>query len=247
MKLRLVISTWCCVAITLVATRVYAPNRNIDDTCSDYQLPSNFSITITNEIVNGTRKFKGCLKNAGTEMPSMYGNAELQFAPIPNSPLCFNLIKSSPFAAKETFHFSIRLHDNNENSCFGKYELTIENPPIPAEPCSDGGKRDALGVCPKKASTEDDDDPTDCDEGYFYDGDFEKCLKDEDDGDDDDADDSEDVTCLPAEILFNGACYANMVKKPITAPAFFPPAVPPTTNQTADAGGGGGCSLMVRP
>lgn len=115
--------------------------------------------------------------------------------------------------------------------------------------CSDGSTSDVWGKCAEKKSDSNvDDDSTDCDEGYFYDGDFKKCLPDdEDDSDDEDADDSEDVTCLSAEILINGTCYANMVKKPITPPAFFPPTLPPTTNQTADTGGGGGCSLMVRP
>lgn len=242
----------CMVLAVIVLTYsgpAYAPNRRIqDDACANYTLPSNFSITVTNEIVDGTRKFKGCLKNAGEDMPTMFSSANLKFEPIDGSPTCFSLTKKSPFAAKETFHFSIRLHENNEHGCFGKYELTIENSPIPTEPCPDGSARDPFGVCPKDADTDEDTDPTDCDEGYFYDGDFEECLpEDEDDSDDEDEDDSEDVVCLSAEILINGACYANTVKKPITPPPFFPPTLPPSTNQTAGTGGGGGCSLMVRP
>lgn len=113
--------------------------------------------------------------------------------------------------------------------------------------CPDGSTPDAFGEC-LDADTDEDNDPTDCDEGYFYDGDFEECLpEDEDDSDDEDEDDSEDVVCLSAEILINGACYANTVKKPITPPPFFPPTLPPSTNQNAGTGGGGGCSLMVRP
>lgn len=119
--------------------------------------------------------------------------------------------------------------------------------PVPKN-CPDGSKPDAFGACAKTKDKNEKGDPTDCDEGYVYDGDFEECVpEDEDDGDDEDTDDSENVTCLSAEILINGTCYANTVKKPITPPAFFPPTLPPTTNQTAGSDGGGGCSLMVRP
>lgn len=249
------------VAILVYCEPAYAPNRRItpSDPCANYTLPGNFAITVTDAIVSGVRTFKGCLQNAGAKMPSMYVSANLQFVPIVGSSSCFNLIRSSPFAAKETFHFSIRLHENNAHGCFGKYELTIDNPPVPAQPCPGGGNADPFGACkcehswqtwdhaawkctPAEQICADDDAGCDtiedCDEGFSYDEDLKECVEDEVD---------DPLTCLPTEILINGTCYANTVKKPITPPAFFPPIIPPATSQHADTGGESGCSLIVRP
>ncbi len=267
---RILLSAIFCLVAVSVATRAYAPPRRVCDSdsdpnskecqwkeeCENYQLPSDFSIVVTDTIANKQRVFTACAKNTGAETPAIFSNSGLFFTPIEStSAACYALTKETPFASQETFWLAIRL---SGSACFGKYALTIKNPPIPIEPCPDGTPPDAFGVCKKQPKQN--TDPLDCDTGYIYDGDLKKCVAKSDEDTELEIE-PETSLCTTTEILVNGICcdqiteYYNEATQECL-PRTVNPEAPkpliglptgPTGQPNNPANGGGGCSLIVRP